>query len=59
MAELRGFLRSRLADHELPSRVVVVDRIPRNDAGKVRKRDLVTYLTDEHGERPERPGDGG
>jgi long-chain acyl-CoA synthetase len=37
---LRGFLLDRLARHELPSRVLLVDRLPRNAAGKVLKREL-------------------
>jgi acyl-CoA synthetase (AMP-forming)/AMP-acid ligase II len=38
--DLRAFLTSRLARHEVPVRVLEVDRLPRNDAGKVVKRDL-------------------
>jgi acyl-CoA synthetase (AMP-forming)/AMP-acid ligase II len=38
---LRAFLSTRLADYQLPSRVLVVDQLPRNDAGKVLKRQLI------------------
>jgi acyl-CoA synthetase (AMP-forming)/AMP-acid ligase II len=41
---LRGFLASRLADHQLPARLVLVDQLPRNEAGKVLKRELVGQL---------------
>jgi long-chain acyl-CoA synthetase len=37
---LRGFLVDRLARHELPAQVILVDRLPRNPAGKVLKREL-------------------
>ena len=40
LPQLRAFLHDRLAAHELPSRVLVVDRLPRNDGGKVLKREL-------------------
>ncbi|MER5426794.1 AMP-binding protein [Streptosporangium roseum] len=41
--EIRDFLSTRLARHELPTRIVVVDSFPRNDLGKILKsgvRDL-------------------
>ncbi|MEU4833753.1 class I adenylate-forming enzyme family protein [Streptosporangium sp. NPDC023615] len=38
--ELRAFLKERLAGHELPERVLVVDTLPRNQSGKVIKREL-------------------
>ncbi|MFD8563975.1 AMP-binding protein [Streptosporangium canum] len=41
--EIRDFLSTRLARHELPTRIVVVDSFPRNDIGKILKsgvRDL-------------------
>jgi acyl-CoA synthetase (AMP-forming)/AMP-acid ligase II len=41
LAALRGFLLPRLARHELPSRLLVLDRLPRNVAGKVLKRELL------------------
>ncbi len=37
---MRSFLAPRLADYQLPARLAVVDRLPRNDAGKVLKREL-------------------
>lgn len=39
---LRRFLADRLADYQLPARVLVLDALPRNEAGKVRKRELIT-----------------
>jgi acyl-CoA synthetase (AMP-forming)/AMP-acid ligase II len=42
---LRGFLLDRLARHELPTRVILVDRLPRNAAGKVLKRELRNRFT--------------
>ncbi|WP_271217912.1 class I adenylate-forming enzyme family protein [Streptosporangium carneum] len=38
--ELRIFLKDRLASHELPAHVTVVDALPRNNGGKVDKRAL-------------------
>ncbi|MEV7007974.1 AMP-binding protein [Streptosporangium sp. NPDC051022] len=38
--ELRIFLKDRLASHELPAHVTVVDVLPRNNGGKVDKRAL-------------------
>jgi acyl-CoA synthetase (AMP-forming)/AMP-acid ligase II len=40
LADLRSFLLARLAPHEIPAEVVVLDRLPRNTAGKVRKNEL-------------------
>ncbi|MEQ4304751.1 AMP-binding protein [Plantactinospora sp. B6F1] len=40
LAEVRGFLASRLAGHEQPSRIVQVDALPRNAGGKVVKHRL-------------------
>ncbi|MFB6394893.1 class I adenylate-forming enzyme family protein [Polymorphospora lycopeni] len=39
---LRGFLAGRLTDHQLPTRVLVVEDLPRNEGGKVVKRELIT-----------------
>lgn len=50
---LRAFLTARLADYQLPARVLVVDELPRNEAGKVLKRRLVSQLA--HTENPEGP----
>ncbi|GAB4057564.1 class I adenylate-forming enzyme family protein [Catellatospora paridis] len=38
---IRAFLAERLADHQLPGDLLVLDQLPRNDAGKVLKRQLV------------------
>ncbi|MER5705539.1 class I adenylate-forming enzyme family protein [Micromonospora sp. NPDC002296] len=37
---LRGFLADRLADHQLPARLLLLDGLPRNEGGKVLKRQL-------------------
>ncbi|SBT46018.1 class I adenylate-forming enzyme family protein [Micromonospora narathiwatensis] len=37
---LRGFLADRLADYQLPARLLLLDRLPRNEGGKVLKRQL-------------------
>ncbi|MGI5281983.1 class I adenylate-forming enzyme family protein [Nonomuraea polychroma] len=47
MTELRSFLMTRLAAHELPARVIFVDRLPRNHSGKVVKSDLRDLLNQE------------
>jgi acyl-CoA synthetase (AMP-forming)/AMP-acid ligase II len=39
--DLRSFLLNRLADYKVPRRITVVDALPRNESGKVRKTDLV------------------
>jgi acyl-CoA synthetase (AMP-forming)/AMP-acid ligase II len=39
---LRAFLTERLADYQLPTRLLLVDHLPRNEAGKVLKRQLIT-----------------
>jgi acyl-CoA synthetase (AMP-forming)/AMP-acid ligase II/acyl carrier protein len=39
-SELRAFLAGRLARHETPMRLLVLDALPRNEAGKVLKREL-------------------
>jgi acyl carrier protein len=43
--ELRAFVRNRLTEAEVPARVITVEALPRNDGGKVRKRDLVDLFT--------------
>ncbi|GIG03077.1 hypothetical protein Cci01nite_81700 [Catellatospora citrea] len=40
LAGLRAFLADRLAPYELPTRIVAVAALPRNDGGKVRKGPL-------------------
>ncbi|RGC66673.1 Long-chain-fatty-acid--CoA ligase [Micromonospora sp. MW-13] len=37
---LRGFLADRLADYQLPARLLLLDSLPRNEGGKVLKRQL-------------------
>lgn len=44
-AELRAFVRARLTEAEVPARIEVVAALPRNDGGKVRKRDLAELFT--------------
>ncbi|WP_117212292.1 class I adenylate-forming enzyme family protein [Allorhizocola rhizosphaerae] len=44
LPDLRAFLAPRLADYQLPSRLALADRLPRNDAGKVLKRQLFQYF---------------
>jgi len=41
---LRAFLAGRLADYQLPSRLLTLDRLPRNEGGKVLKRHLTTQV---------------
>lgn len=38
--DLRAFAATRLARHEVPARWLILDALPRNDAGKVLKRSL-------------------
>jgi acyl-CoA synthetase (AMP-forming)/AMP-acid ligase II len=42
--DLRRFLLEHLADYKVPRRISVVDQLPRNDAGKVLKAQLVSDL---------------
>ncbi len=44
VAELRAFLRERLPRPEVPTRLLLLDTLPRNDAGKVLKRELRALL---------------
>ncbi|MFY1636793.1 class I adenylate-forming enzyme family protein [Solwaraspora sp. WMMB335] len=37
---IRAFLADRLADYQLPARVLLAEALPRNEAGKVLKREL-------------------
>lgn len=43
--ELRAFVRNRLTEAEVPTQIVMVPGLPRNDGGKVLKRDLVDLFT--------------
>lgn len=60
LEEVRGFLGSRLASHEQPTRILLVEELPRNAGGKVVKHQLRT-LFDQPGRgggpRRERAGD--
>ncbi|NEC63246.1 AMP-binding protein [Streptomyces sp. SID9727] len=47
MPRLRSFLLDRLAAHELPARILFRDTLPRNEGGKVLKRELHRLLDDE------------
>ena len=38
--ELKKHVKAHLAGYKVPRRVVVLDDLPRNDSGKVMKRDL-------------------
>ena len=42
---LRGHCRDRLPPHKVPSRIAVVERLPKSVTGKVRKADLARYLS--------------
>ncbi|HZM77331.1 MAG TPA: class I adenylate-forming enzyme family protein [Candidatus Limnocylindrales bacterium] len=44
LPELRRFLSTRLADYQLPARLVLRDQLPRNAGGKVHKRQLAAGL---------------
>ncbi len=44
--DLRSFLLDRLADYKVPRRITVVDALPRNESGKVRKSELVAGETE-------------
>ncbi len=46
---LRAFLAERLADHQLPAQLLVLESLPRNESGKVRKRELVAQFATEPG----------
>ncbi|MEN3305252.1 MAG: hypothetical protein V7603_1454 [Micromonosporaceae bacterium] len=52
LAPLRRFLRDRLAGHELPARVLLAERLPRNSAGKVVKASLVDMFAADRGSVP-------
>lgn len=39
--QLQAHVRSRLAEHKVPHRIALTDRLPHTPSGKVRKRDLV------------------
>jgi acyl-CoA synthetase (AMP-forming)/AMP-acid ligase II/acyl carrier protein len=43
--ELQDVVRARLAEHKVPHRIVLVDRLPRNASGKVVKADVRAMLS--------------
>lgn len=43
--EVQSFVRERLGEHKVPRRVVFLERLPRNAAGKVLKRELREQFT--------------
>lgn len=43
-AELKDWVRSRLAGYKVPSRILVVDRLPQNEMGKVGRRAALAIL---------------
>jgi acyl-CoA synthetase (AMP-forming)/AMP-acid ligase II/thioesterase domain-containing protein len=45
--ELREFARSRLADHKVPTRVLVVETIPKGPTGKLQRIGLAEKLADQ------------
>jgi hypothetical protein len=45
--ELQDVVRGRLAEHKVPHRVLLVDRLPRNASGKVVKAEVRALLADE------------
>lgn len=55
LPEVRQFLATRVASHERPSRLQVSDRLPRNDAGKVLKQELLPLFDGAAQAPPEHP----
>lgn len=53
--QLRGFLFGRLAEFKIPSRLLVVDAIPKGPTGKVQRTSLYKALADALDERYEPP----
>jgi acyl-CoA synthetase (AMP-forming)/AMP-acid ligase II len=47
LEELRSHCRERIAYFKLPERLMVVDRIPYNETGKVNRRQLAALIADE------------
>ncbi|MDX2729895.1 MULTISPECIES: non-ribosomal peptide synthetase [unclassified Streptomyces] len=45
IGDLRAFVRARMTEAEVPTRIVTMQELPRNDGGKVRKRDLLDVFT--------------
>ncbi|GIJ45287.1 putative fatty-acid-CoA ligase FadD [Virgisporangium aliadipatigenens] len=44
LAELRAFLVERLSAHEVPTKILTLEHLPRNAGGKVLKRELAALL---------------
>jgi acyl carrier protein len=44
-AAIREYLSGRLAEFKIPSRVLIVDEIPKNESGKIRRSGLAEALT--------------
>ena len=44
-AELLAWAAERLADHKVPQRVILIDELPRNQIGKVLRRELQRRLS--------------
>jgi len=42
--ELQDFVRGRLAEHQTPHRILMLDHLPRNPSGKVLKRELAAAM---------------
>lgn len=55
--ELRGFLFGRLAEFKIPSRLLIVDAIPKGPTGKVQRTSLHKALADALAETFEPPAD--
>ncbi|WP_246127189.1 class I adenylate-forming enzyme family protein [Embleya hyalina] len=53
--DLRAFLRERLARHEIPTRFLRLDALPRNPAGKVVKGELRARMAADDAARPSLP----
>ncbi len=49
LAELRAWAKDRLASYKLPSRLMLLDELPRNALGKVLKPELKQRAADSHG----------
>ncbi len=49
LPDLRAFLAQRLADHQLPAQLLVLETLPRNESGKVSKRELATRFPTDAG----------
>jgi acyl-CoA synthetase (AMP-forming)/AMP-acid ligase II len=46
---LRAFLADRLADHQLPAQLLLLESLPRNESGKVSKRELAAQFPTDAG----------